>query len=152
MVVMTMDPGDYGPGDLREDGAEGIGGGPPTGGGLGDAHPGGTLGSSRRQTLQLIEDTLEELSSPYLTGLPDSYRSELLVLEWLERLAETAGRGETIEGLAYYAAIDWITADVESELREYLRGVDAHPDETRPLEQDDHATSLVYIARLAAME
>jgi archaellum component FlaD/FlaE len=149
---MTMDPGDYDPRELRDVGFESSDRGSPAEvvgpAGVGASE---TAWSGQRRTLQLIEDTLEHLSAPYLTALPDTYRGELLVLEWLELLVTTAGRGEAIEGLAYYASVYWITDDVESELREYLRGVDARPEEHRSLDQDDHATSLVYIARLASM-
>lgn len=147
---MTIDPGDYDPRELRElgseDGPESVIGGNAGGMGSGDA-----LRSSQRETLLMIEDTLEELSTPYLPELPDSYRGELLVLEWLEFLVGKAGRSETIEGLVYYTSIGWITKKVEIHLREYLRGVDPTPETPTPLDQDDHVTSLVYIARLDAM-
>lgn len=149
---MTMDPADYDPRELREIGLEGADRGPPGGGGsLGSVGAVDALRSSQRETLQLMEDTVEELSRPYLSEMPDSYRAELLVLEWLELLTAIAGRRETIEGLAYYTSVGWITPAVESELREYLRGVDTTADDPRPLDHDDHSTSLVYIARLAAM-
>jgi archaellum component FlaD/FlaE len=150
--MMTIDPGDYDPRELRGVDPEGADpGSAAEEGALGSVSARDELRSRQRQTLQMIEDTLDELSSPYLAELPDSYRGELLILEWLELLVETAGRGETIEGLDYYTSVDWITSDVESELRVYLRGVDIPPEDDRPLDHDDHSNSLVYIARLAAM-
>lgn len=147
---MTIDPGDYDPRELREHGSE-AGRESVIGGGVGGVSSRDALRSSQRETLLMLEDTLEELSTPYLPDLPDSYRAELLVLEWLEFLVGTAGKGEAIEGLAYYTSIGWITKAVETDLREYLRGIDAAPETPTPLNQDDHVTSLVYIARLDAM-
>lgn len=95
---------------------------------------------------------------PYLTSLPKTYAGEATVFEWLDVLINKSGFKATGEALSYYETIDWLDADVREELRTYMRGFSEvrsfDPDEPGPfeLDVDDHVLSLVYIARLAAMD
>jgi len=92
-------------------------------------------------------------TKPYLRALPDHYAGEHLVFEWLEFLLLHAGYQGAMDALDYYESVGWITDSVESSLTEYLRGLDdgAAADPSN-LDIDDHLLSLVYVAKLAAME
>lgn len=91
----------------------------------------------------------------YLTALPDGYRSDLLVMEWLEYLQARSSSAATLTAIQYYEDIDWIGDEVADQLRSTLAGFEADPqrakaDGGRPasLTIDDHLTSLRYIGRL----
>lgn len=86
---------------------------------------------------------------PYLPALPDAFSAEFAVVEWLEFLLSKAGYRGTLDALAYYARIGWISEAVREELRPYLRGLDA-PAEAGRLDREAHRQSLVYIARLVS--
>lgn len=83
---------------------------------------------------------------PYLVHLPGGFASELIVVEWLEFLVDEAGVRETAQALDYYETIDWVSADVAEDLREYLRGFDGRG--SGSLTIDHHTQSLEYISQL----
>jgi flagellar protein FlaE len=90
---------------------------------------------------------------PYLRGLPTTYAAEYVVFEWLEFLLMHSGYQGATDALDYYESIDWITEDVEAALADYLRGIDDETaNEGNELTVDDHLLSLVYVAKLQAME
>ena len=113
-----------------------------------------TAGSSYRASLYrellpfLGGDGLEK---PYLSQLPQTYAAEYVVFEWLEFLLMHSGFQGASEALDYYASIDWLTEDAQSELEEYLRGIDDSTAGDTELDVDDHLLSLLYVAKLQAM-
>ncbi|MBX0324493.1 flagella E [Halomicroarcula sp. F13] len=89
---------------------------------------------------------------PYLTSLPETYAAEFVVFEWLEFLLMHSGYQGADEALDYYESIDWITEAVQSDLSDYLLGIDeSSTNDGNDLSVDDHMLSLVYIAKLTAM-
>lgn len=97
----------------------------------------------------LAGDTAEK---PYLSALPENYAAEFVVFEWLEFLLMHSGYQGADEALDYYADIDWVTEEVQSDLSEYLLGIDeSATNDGNELTVDDHMLSLVYIAKLSAM-
>jgi len=94
-----------------------------------------------------------ETEKPYLRGLPDTYAAEFVVFEWLEFLLLHAGYQGATDALHYYESIDWITEDVESQLGDYLLGIDDEAaNDGNELDVDDHMLSLVYVAKLTNMQ
>jgi flagellar protein FlaE len=94
-----------------------------------------------------------DATKPYLEGLPRAYAGEHLVVEWLEFLLEHAGYQRATEAIDYYESIDWITEDVRASLGDYLLGLDdTGTSDGTDLDVDDHLLSLVYIAKLSAMQ
>jgi len=95
----------------------------------------------------------ESQEKPYLSALPETYTAEFVVFEWLEFLLMHSGYQGADEALAYYESIDWITETVQSDLSDYLLGIDeSATNDDNDLSVDDHMLSLVYIAKLTAME
>jgi len=155
---MTTNPHDYDPNELR--GASE----PPDGVFLGSGDNGEVTGrsplgaddrtrSDQYRELFLLQQTSGEggLTRPYLDSLPQSYAAEMVVFEWLEFLVDEAGFRRTLDVLRYYRSIEWITEGVEALLRDYLSSFD----DTGPgddLDRSDHLRSLVFVARLAAMD
>jgi flagellar protein FlaE len=94
-----------------------------------------------------------DASKPYLSSLPDKYAGENLIFEWLEFLLLHAGYQGATDALDYYESVGWITDDVESDLNDYLLGIEsATANENNDLDIDDHLLSLVYVAKLASMQ
>lgn len=91
------------------------------------------------------------VQKPYLRSLPDKYGAERVVFDWLEFLVLKGGFKRAMDALRYYQSVNWLTADVEETLRDYLLGFSADVEESDDLDVDDHLLSLVYIARLASM-
>lgn len=116
-------------------------------GGLGES-----AGSQRpdlyRELLPFLDD---ETDKPYLDALPETYAAELVVFEWLEFLTSNAGYHGTVDALDYYASLDWVTDDVRATLSEYLLGIDESETGEGDLDVDQHMMSLVYVAKLTAM-
>jgi len=111
-------------------------------------------GSSFRSGLyrELLPFLGDGLDKPYLSSLPETYAAEFVVFEWLEFLLMHSGYQGANEALGYYESIDWITEDVESDLADYLRGIDeAGTNDDNELDVDDHMLSLVYVAKLTSM-
>lgn len=155
---MTMNPNDYDPNELRNAGDD------PDGVFLGASGRGGddgtgpmgadeVLQSNQYRELFLLERATgkDDLEKPYLATLPQSYAAELVIFEWLEFLVDRTGFRRTLDVLRYYRSIDWLTDDTETRLREYLQSFDDGGSD-EGLDRSDHLLSLVYIARLAAME
>ena len=102
-----------------------------------------------RELLPFLDDEAEK---PYLRSLPQKYAAEFVVFEWLEFLLMHSGYQGASDALDYYESTDWITEDVQSNLAEYLRGIDeAGSNDGNDLGVDDHMLSLVYIAKLTSM-
>jgi flagellar protein FlaE len=131
------------------------GGGP--GGGLGPI--GGESEATMRDSFQSglyrellpLEAGANNLEKPYLTHIPETYAAEFVVFEWLEFLRGHFGYQGTNEALQYYESVGWITEDVESDLNDYLLGIETQSGATHDIDIDDHKLSLVYIARLVSM-
>ena len=94
----------------------------------------------------------ESHEKPYLAALPETYAAEFVVFEWLEFLLMHSGYQGADEALAYYESIDWITEGVRSDLSDYLLGInETATNDDNDLSVDDHMLSLVYVAKLTAM-
>ena len=103
-----------------------------------------------RELLPFIAGDSHE--KPYLGALPENYAAEFVVFEWLEFLLMHSGYQGADEALAYYESIDWITESVQSDLADYLLGIDeSATNDGNDLSVDDHMLSLVYIAKLTSM-
>jgi flagellar protein FlaE len=124
--------------------------------GLGEADEEVLAGSSFRSGLyrELLPFLSgESQSKPYLAALPETYTAEFVVFEWLEFLLMHSGYQGADAALAYYESIDWITEQVQSDLSDYLLGIDeTATNDGNDLSVDDHMLSLVYIAKLTAMK
>ena len=95
----------------------------------------------------------ESHEKPYLAALPETYAAEFVIFEWLEFLLTHSGYKGADEALAYYESIDWITEAVQSDLTDYLLGIDeTATDDGNNLSVDDHMLSLVYVAKLTSMK
>lgn len=93
-----------------------------------------------------------DTTKPYLATLPETQAAEFLIFEWLEFLLLHGEFRGAQEALDYYESIGWITDDVESDLDDYLMGIEeVGASDGSQLDVDDHLLSLVYIAKLAAM-
>ena len=114
-----------------------------------------TAGTSYRASLyrELLPFVgADGLEKPYLSALPQTYVAEYVVFEWLEFLLMHSGFRGASEALDYYESIDWVTEDVQSRLEDYLRGIDESSAGDSSLDVDDHLLSLLYVAKLHAME
>ncbi len=100
-----------------------------------------------------LEAAADGAEKPYLHTLPEHYAGEHLVFEWLEFLLLHAGYQGATGALSYYESIGWITETVESDLEDYLLGLDdTGANEGNDLDIDDHMLSLVYVAKLGSMQ
>lgn len=88
-------------------------------------------------------------SRPYLPDLPDSVVGTRLVLDWLRYLVGVGGRERAREALALYRDVEWLTESVEDDLDRYLEAFD--DTEGTRLDFGHHRTSLLFVARLAAL-
>ena len=94
----------------------------------------------------------EDHEKPYLDSLPETYAAEFVIFEWLEFLLMHSGYQGADEALAYYESIDWLTEEVQSDLSDYLLGIDeSATNDGNDLSVDDHLLSLVYVAKLTEM-
>mgnify|MGYP000023548125 CR=1 FL=1 len=96
-------------------------------------------------------DTAE---SPYLSTLASTYATDVLLMEWVAMLVETAGPAGALKTVDYYAQINWISPSVKRQLETVLSGAydvdDAGP--SRPpsdLSVEAHNESFEHIQRLA---
>jgi archaellum component FlaD/FlaE len=110
-----------------------------------------SLRSSQLEHLFLYQSATDDLHKPYLRSLPEKYAAERVVFDWLEFLVLKGGFKRALEALRYYRTIGWVTADVASDLEDYLLGFEDDGDGGTSLDIDDHQLSLVYLARLASM-
>lgn len=91
---------------------------------------------------------------PYLRTLPQGYASDLLIMRWIDELAEAEGATSAADTIVYYRAIGWLSEPVADELLAYAPGVDGDiadtgPQPTSSLPIDVHRRSLRYIHQLA---
>lgn len=91
-----------------------------------------------------------DVERPYLDRLPEGYRAQVEIFAWLEELLATCGQDATLDALEYYEDVGWLSEESRRGLEAFVDGLtDAEPPDPRPLEVDDHRTSLRYVARLA---
>jgi archaellum component FlaD/FlaE len=111
------------------------------------------LRSNQLEQLFLHQSAMiaEEMTKPYLAGLPQKYAAERVIFDWLEFLVLKGGFRRAMDALRYYRNIDWITDEVETTLQDYLVGFTDDGSGTQRLDVDDHQLSLLYVARLASM-
>lgn len=154
---MTTNPNDYDPSELRQPAVDGDGiflgadaAAPSSPGDRSAAEA--AMRSTQYRELLMLQQTAgaDGPERPYLESLPRSYPAELVIFEWLEYLVDRVGFRRSMDALRYYRSIDWITAPVERDLREYLTSFDDSGG-TGELDRSDHRLSLVFVARLAAM-
>lgn len=87
---------------------------------------------------------------PYLTRIPDEYTAQMEIFDWLEHLVSTAGHGSTLDALAYYESLGWLSEQSRQGLEEFVEGLaGTSPPDPGPLGVDDHRFSLLHIARLS---
>ncbi len=159
---MSMNPSDYDLDELRkmasereEKPASDNGSGDDLGlgsvrGESGSTSPGSFRAGLYRELLPL--EAGGDAEKPYLEALPEDNNGERLIFEWLEFLLLHAGHQGTREALSYYESVGWITENCESQLKDYMLGLDEQAtNDPTDLDVDDHLLSLVYIAKLAAM-
>ena len=147
---MTMNPRDY---DLNElEGGESLE--PGNGSTRTETAPADdVVRSNQYRELMQLEAMTDGLEKPYLRSLPDAYSAEVVIFEWLEYLVGMAGFKGALEALRYYRTIGWVTDDIEDALADYLRSFDdPNINEPSGLRRSDHQLSLVYVAKLAAMD
>lgn len=152
---MAFNPSDYDVGELRElvyrgdgryDRAYGIGGflWPVTPNDLEDPDP---------ETVKEWEQVVSgSATKPFLSNVPPDDEAEDVIFEWLEWLQSRAGFEGCLDALRYYRSIEWLTADAEETLQEYLIGVGRCPGNSADdLDRRDHMRSLMFIARLSSL-
>jgi flagellar protein FlaD len=86
---------------------------------------------------------------PYLSELPNVGPGARLALDWLQFLVTVGGHERTREALDYYERIQWIGPDAHGMLEDLLPGLGVGGD--AQLEPSHHRTSLLFVARLAAL-
>jgi archaellum component FlaD/FlaE len=94
-----------------------------------------------------------EAGKPYLQELPAGYAADVVVLDWLEFLVDEAGVDGAAGTIAYYEAIDWLSASAADGLQTYLQGfgeeVETDPEPRSWLTIGHHEASLRFVGRLA---
>jgi archaellum component FlaD/FlaE len=86
---------------------------------------------------------------PYLPAVPNVGPGARLALDWLQFLVTVGGHERTEEALDYYERIQWIGPDARQSLSDLLPGLSAGGDAA--FEPSHHRTSLLFVARLAAL-
>ncbi|MFC7136356.1 FlaD/FlaE family flagellar protein [Halobaculum litoreum] len=71
------------------------------------------------------------------------------MLDWLRYLVGVGGRERAREALALYRGVEWLTESTEEALAAYLEAFDGV--EGDRLDFGHHRTSLLFVARLAAL-
>lgn len=92
-------------------------------------------------------ESILDAEKPYLTGLPEGYVADLLVLDWLEYLVASAGHAEARDAIDYYTTIEWIDDDAATQLQAFLNGFDGG-DDGGAVTVEQHTQSLQYICKL----
>ncbi|MEE6211115.1 FlaD/FlaE family flagellar protein [Salarchaeum sp. III] len=92
--------------------------------------------------------------SPYLDALAPTYATDVVLMQWVSMLVDTAGPAGALKTIDYYAQIDWISPAVKRQLETVLSG--AHDlDEDQPsrppseLSVEAHSESFEHIQKLA---
>jgi flagellar protein FlaE len=89
---------------------------------------------------------------PYLRRLPRTYVGTTTVLDWVDFLVRKAGRPGAREALAFYEQQGWLADPAASSVRSHVDAVDGACEDTdAELSASDHQLSLLYVARLAAL-
>ncbi|WP_410764988.1 flagella accessory protein C [Haloferax sp. DFSO60] len=101
---------------------------------------------SSSQAKKVVQTTS---SNAYLTQLPASYVSEVLILEWVEHLVSAGGALGASRALRQYREQEWISRPVENTLNTHVACVSTSVEGGDGLQIEDHQTSLVYVSRLA---
>lgn len=86
---------------------------------------------------------------PYLRRLPRSYVGTTTVLDWVDFLVRQAGPSGAREALAFYERQGWLADPAASSVRSHVDAVGG--DGNDELSASDHQLSLLYVARLAAL-
>lgn len=86
---------------------------------------------------------------PYLTDLPRTYVGTTTVLDWVDFLVRKAGPTGAREALAFYERQGWLSDPAVSAIRSHVDAVGGGGD--AELSASDHQLSLLYVARLAAL-
>lgn len=96
---------------------------------------------------------------PYLVRHPSRPDAEIVTLEWVRYLVDTAGLEGAARTIAYYRSVEWLSDGVETYLLSLLHGFSDQDDlETDDLEARsvltpaEHKRSLQYIAWIATPE
>lgn len=96
--------------------------------------------------------SFEERQKPYLDALPETEDGEELARAWVERLVDVAGFDGTVEALAYYEALGWITESVEAKLHDYLLAAgNARGGSIDDLDREAHVDSLARVVALVQL-
>jgi len=90
-------------------------------------------------------------NGPYLTEFADTYATDVLVMEWLAMLIDTAGEEGALKALDHYDRIDWVSESIRRELEVVLSGAwsEADSEPRNDLNTDVHDRSFRFIARLS---
>lgn len=99
--------------------------------------------------LYYLSAAMDGATRPYLPDLPTAATGARLALDWLEFLVSVAGRDGAERALSYYRRIEWVGDAAHDTLVSLLPGLD--PGGADRLTPGHHRTSLVFIARLAAV-
>lgn len=96
--------------------------------------------------------SFEERQKPYLDSLPETDAADELARAWVGRLVDAAGFEGTVEALAYYEALGWITESVEASLHDYLLAAGNTPGGTiDDLDREAHVDSLARVVALVQL-
>lgn len=107
-----------------------------------------------QQTSAPVEHSVVGSTDAYLTHLTPAYASEVLMMEWMTMLTETAGSAGALKTLDYYERIDWISKPVKLQLEDILSGAEISgesSDEIREpgdLSTEEHRESFSYLIKL----
>lgn len=90
---------------------------------------------------------------PYLERVPNVVTGARLALDWLEFLLQVGGRAGAESALAYYRRVEWLSQAAHDQLTALLPGLAPGMDggDVDRLRPGHHRTSLVFVARLAAL-
>lgn len=99
-------------------------------------------------------------NKPYLKTVPDGYRSDLLIFEWMEQLREAASAEDSLAAVRFYETISWISSPVAEYLADVLLSLESPQKKLNtgisiretPLDASDHVLSLRYISQLSNRE
>ncbi|WP_117594543.1 FlaD/FlaE family flagellar protein [Haloprofundus halophilus] len=91
-------------------------------------------------------------SDVYLRTLAPSFATEVLLMEWMTMLIDSAGPGGAMKAVDYYERINWIDESVKDHLEDLLGGVETAPltadGVVDDLTSEEHSQSFAYIMKL----
>ena len=99
-------------------------------------------------------------NKPYLKTIPDGYRSDLLLFEWMEQLREAASAEDSLAAVRFYETISWISSPVAEYLEDILLSLESPQKKLNAgisiretsLDASDHVLSLRYISQLSTKD